>query len=172
MRFKFLSISIMLMLFFITACSGTGPSKSTDLQQERKDRRGSFLGDGITLGGEDKSNNSSLSGVAVNAFLWRASLDTISFMPLNQVDPFGGVIITDWYSPPKRANERFKLNVYILSQELRSDGLRVSAFKETRDATGQWQTNNISKDFALQMEDSILTRARQMRVNALENSDQ
>ncbi len=163
-------LALLIFTSFLTSCSSGKAPVTADPKYDRLTKDGTLLGDGITFGGDSAGGNT-LSGVAVNAFLWRASLDTISFMPLNQVDPFGGVIITDWYSPPKRTNERFKLNVYILSQELRSDGLRVSAFKETRNSDGQWQTANISKDFSLQMEDSILIRARQMRVNALENKD-
>ena len=78
------------------------------------------------------------SGVAVNSFLWHASLDTVSFMPLASADPFGGIIITDWYSPPDTPNERFKVNIFILGRELRADGVRVSVFRQTRDGGGQW----------------------------------
>ena len=75
----------------------------------------------------------------MNAFLWRASLDTIAFMPLASADPFGGVIITDWYAPPETPDERFKVNIYILGRILRADGLKVSVFRQTRDAGGQWR---------------------------------
>ncbi|WP_420548477.1 DUF3576 domain-containing protein [Curvivirga sp.] len=158
---------------FLASCSGGQPSvpSETDREWDRRQRNGKLLGEeGFSFGGSS-SDESSIGGVAVNAFIWRASLDTISFMPLNQVDPFGGVIITDWYSPAEKLNERFKLNVYILSQELRSDGLRVSAFKEVKNAAGQWETVAVSKEFALKIEDSILARARQMRVAALENQE-
>ncbi|MCG8360632.1 MAG: DUF3576 domain-containing protein, partial [Kiloniellales bacterium] len=70
------------------------------------------------------------AGIGVNSYLWRASLDTISFMPLASADPFGGVIITDWYSPPEAANERFKVNVYILGRDLRADGIRAAVFRQ------------------------------------------
>ena len=78
------------------------------------------------------------SGIGVNAFLWRASLDTLSFLPLASADPFGGVIITDWYAPPESPDERFKVTVYLLSEQLRSDGLRiaVSARSRTRQVAG------------------------------------
>ena len=59
------------------------------------------------------ANGHSTNGISVNGFLWRATLDTISFMPLAQADPFGGIILTDWYRPPETQDERFKINVYI-----------------------------------------------------------
>ena len=72
-----------------------------------------------------KSGGGGATGISVNGFLCRAALDTISFMPLAQADPFGGIILTDWYRPPETSSERFKVNVYILDSELRADGLRV-----------------------------------------------
>src|SRR6201998_852295 len=64
--------------------------------------------------------------VGVNSYLWHATLDTLSFMPLASADPFGGVIITDWYSPSTTQDERFKVNIFILGRELRADGVRAS----------------------------------------------
>ena len=104
-------------------------------------------------------------GVSVNAFLWRAALDTISFMPLVNADPFGGIILTDWYRPPETGSERFKVNVYILDSELRADGLRVSVFRQRRDARGVWLDSKVSADTGTNLENAILKRARQMRVN-------
>src|SRR5579872_3140142 len=78
------------------------------------------------------------TGVGVNSYLWRATLDTISFMPLASEDPFGGVVITDWHSPPETPNERFKVEIFILSRELRADGVRASIFRQKRDGGGQW----------------------------------
>ncbi len=99
--------------------------------------------------------------LGVNSYLWRAALETLDFMPLDQVDPFGGVIIMDWYANPAVPNERFKATVYILDTKLRADGLKVSVFKQTRTAGG-WQDANVDADTARQIENSILTRARQL----------
>lgn len=88
-------------------------------------------------------------------------METLNFMPLDQVDPFGGVIITDWYANPQVPAERFKANVYILDTNLRADGLKVSIFKQTQTANG-WQDANIDADTARQIENAILTRARQL----------
>ncbi|WP_156503273.1 DUF3576 domain-containing protein, partial [Tistrella mobilis] len=106
------------------------------------------------------------SPIGVNSFLWRASLDTISFMPLASADPFGGVLITDWYSAPETPGERMKLTVYILDRQLRADGIRVAAFKQRRDETGAWVDQPVEPAVATRIEDAILTRARQLRVSS------
>ncbi|MHA6287916.1 DUF3576 domain-containing protein [Maricaulis sp. CAU 1757] len=108
-------------------------------------------------------------GIGVNGFLWRASLDTINFMPLAEVDPFGGVIITDWYANPQMPTERFKLTVYILDTRLRADALAVNVFRQTRDERGDWNDAATSEDTAYEIENAILTRARQLRISQLEN---
>jgi len=109
-------------------------------------------------------------GVGVNSFLWRASLDTVSFMPLASADPFGGVIITDWYSPPKTPDERFKVNVFILGRDLRADGVRASVFHQKKDAHGQWVEAPVDANTATDLENAILTRARQIRLSASEQA--
>jgi len=106
--------------------------------------------------------------IGVNSFLWRASLDTISFMPVSSADPFGGVIITDWYSASEAPNERFKLNVYILGRALRADGVRVAVFRQILSAQSGWRDVSINDDTATKIEDSILTRARQLRNEILQ----
>jgi hypothetical protein len=106
--------------------------------------------------------------IGVNSFLWRASLDTISFMPVSSADPFGGVIITDWYSASEATNERFKLNVYILGRALRADGVRVAVFRQILDSHGGWRDVAIGDAPATKIEDSILTRARQLRNEILQ----
>ncbi|MCB9990204.1 MAG: DUF3576 domain-containing protein [Rhodospirillales bacterium] len=123
-----------------------------------------FGGDGMNIFGRDKGDKSDGStGIGVNSFLWRASLDTVSFMPLASADPFGGTILTDWYSPPESPNERFKLNVFILDRQLRSDGIQVKVFQQERKG-GSWRDSKVADGTARQLEDAILTRARQLRV--------
>ncbi len=103
-------------------------------------------------------------GIGVNAFLWRASLDTISFMPITTADAFGGTIITDWYQLPETPNERYKVNVFILDRTLRADGVKVSLFKQVKDSSGGWADVKVDPRMAADLENSILTRARQLRV--------
>jgi hypothetical protein len=103
------------------------------------------------------------AGVGVNSFLWRASLDTMSFMPLVSADPFGGVIITDWYTPPQTPSERFKVNVYILGRTLRADGVRAAVFRQEMQGS-TWVDAPVAPSTATDLENAILTRARQLRV--------
>jgi len=102
--------------------------------------------------------------IGVNSFLWRASLDTLNFMPLASADPYGGVIITDWYANPEVPNERFKATVYILDTRLRADALAISINKQQLTANG-WSDVAIDPDAELQIENAILTRARQLRLD-------
>lgn len=102
--------------------------------------------------------------VGVNAFLWRATLDTLDFMPLKSADPQGGIIITDWYSNPEVPNERFKVTVYILDTRLRADGVNVSVFRQEKDGA-EWKDAKTNADTEIQLENAILTRARELKVN-------
>lgn len=122
-----------------------------------------FGSDGLGLFGGRKKDGSGDNGIGVNSFLWRASLDTVSFMPLASADPFGGVILTDWYTPAENADERFKINVFIMGRQLRSDGVRVRIFKQVATNSG-WVDAEVAPDVVRQMEDSILSRARELRV--------
>lgn len=129
---------------------------------------GRLLGpDGITIfnrGGDDEGTGS--GGIGVNSYLWRASLDTTAFMPLASADPFGGVIITEWYSPPETPNERFKMTVYILDRRLRADGVRVALFKQQRRGANEWADVRPASETATTLENAILTRARELRINS------
>jgi hypothetical protein len=107
------------------------------------------------------------SGIAVNSFLWHASLDTVSFMPLASADPFGGTIITDWYSPPDSPNERFKLNIFILGRDLRADGVRARVFRQNKTPDGQWVDAPVDQATGTDLENAILTRARQIRMSTV-----
>ena len=109
-------------------------------------------------------NKDSSHLIAVNGYLWRASLDTLSFMPLSSADPFGGVIITDWYAPPTTPSERFKITAYILGRSLQSDGIRVSVFRQARTAEGDWENAVVNETLASDLENTILSRAREFKV--------
>jgi hypothetical protein len=108
------------------------------------------------------------SGIQVNAYLWRASLDTLSFMPLVSADPFGGVIITDWYTPPATPGERFKANAYILSQQLSANAIQVSVFHQVLQG-GAWQDAPVDPGTVSGLEDRILARAADLKAES-ENS--
>lgn len=129
-------------------------------------KKESVLGDeGLKIfGGKDKKAED--NGIGVNSYLWRATLDTISFMPLSSADPFGGVVLTDWYSDPATPQERVKVNAFILGRELKADGIRVRAFRQ-ENRGGQWVDAPVSDATARQLEDAILQRARELRIAKL-----
>lgn len=103
--------------------------------------------------------------IGVNGYLWRATLDTLSFMPLASADPYGGVVITDWFINPEKPDERFKATVYILDSRLRADGLNVAIFKQNKDASGGWVDAPSAGQTETDIENAILTRARQLRLS-------
>jgi hypothetical protein len=107
-----------------------------------------------------------LNTIGVNAYLWRAALDTVSFAPLLQADSSGGVIVTDWYSNPSNPNERVKLTVTILDQDLRADALRVAASRQVNEA-GNWVEAPVQAATVQKLEDIILTKARDLRRQAI-----
>ncbi|WP_407643898.1 DUF3576 domain-containing protein [Erythrobacter dokdonensis] len=107
-----------------------------------------------------------LNTIGVNAYLWRAALDTVSFAPLLQADSNGGVIVTDWYANPSNPNERVKVTVTILDQDLRADALRVAASRQVNEA-GNWVEAPVQAATVQKLEDIILTKARDLRRQAL-----
>src|ERR1700733_680752 len=113
----------------------------------------------MTTGTTAIASDSGRVTLGVNSYLWHATLDTLAFMPLASEDPYGGVIITDWYSAPSSPNERMKITIYILDRRLRADGLRVAVFRQTRSNAG-WIDADVNPQTAAKLEDAILTRAR------------
>lgn len=165
-----------LAVLVVVGCEGVTveePTVRPSTQTERiRERSGTVTGeDGLVLFStrprEDQNGGSGgAPGIGVNVYLWRAALETIDFMPLVQADPFGGVIITDWFSPPEAPDERFKMTVYILDRVLRADAVKVAAFRQVRAEDG-WADATIDPQTKIGIEDSILTRARELRIAAL-----
>jgi hypothetical protein len=134
----------------LTACSAERPFGPT-------------VGDVFGSGGAAPAS-ANQNGIGVNAFLWRATLDTLSFMPLADADPWGGVVNYDWYVDPQTPNERFKATVFILDTRLRADALTVTVTKEVRDAAGQWVGAPVAAQTETDLENAILTKARQLNL--------
>lgn len=171
-----LSFSACAALIALGACSGikseakypSGLSRSATGDNNIYGKPDSVFGkDGLKIfGGKSKNDNDATGGIGVNAYLWRASLDTVSFMPLASADPFGGVILTDWYTDPSTPKERIKLNVFISGRELKAEGLSVRAFRQVS-GKGGWADAPVAEDTTRKIEDSILTRARELRISKL-----
>jgi Domain of unknown function (DUF3576) len=146
-------------------------------EQRQRDRSGTFTGkDGITIFGSGNSEaaqqaaaaGAGSGGIGVNAYLWRGALETLNFMPLASADPFGGLIITDWYQPTGLTDERLKVQVLILDRSLRADGVKVAVIRQLRDARGDWVDEPVDPTTVSQLEDKILTKARELRIAGLE----
>jgi hypothetical protein len=168
---KLIFLTSALLPLWLIGCSSLGLDTDASYEDKQHDqlyKNGSIASDkgGIDLFGadSDKAAPADNSGIGVNGFLWRASLDTISFMPIASADPFGGVIITDWYSAPDTPNERIRLNVFIRDRELRADGVKVSVFRQTKNDAGEWTDAPVVAATSTALENTILTRARQIRM--------
>lgn len=137
-------------------------------REERELERMGKLTDqeGFVLFGSKKHGGSAVSAINVNAYLWRACLDVISFMPIASADPFGGTILTDWYTSSNNLNERMKINVFITSAELRSDAIKVSAFRQIK-KNGIWQDSSPNAGFTTALEEKILLRARHLKYSSI-----
>ncbi len=138
-----------------------GPSPGSRVFQSQEQ------GGGFRLFGGSRAYGANVAptAIGVNSYLWRATLDTLAFMPLASADPYGGTIVTDWYANPEKVDERFKVTVYILDTRLRADGLNASVFKQVRDAAGGWVDAPVADQTATDIENAILTRARQLRLS-------
>ena len=166
-------LALLLLPVLLSACGQTRQVENTEYGDDsRRARVAGRLGgsDGFLVLGTDRTNRNASAGdpggtggLGVNAFLWRATLDTLSFMPLSGTpDPFGGVVVTDWYTPATAQGERFRATAYVLSRQLRSDGVRVAVFRqELRGSV--WQDVPVSASTATDLEDRILARARELR---------
>ena len=153
----------------LAACSQSRPVADDEYSNDYRTKgpeRGKMGGEqGLILGIGGKSvdtGDQAGGALGVNAYLWRAALDTLAFMPLSSADPFGGVIITDWYSPPGSQAERFKATAYILGRQLRTDGIRLSVFRQVEQG-GRWVDAPVSPTTNGEIEDKVLARARELR---------
>ncbi|MEL6793761.1 MAG: DUF3576 domain-containing protein [Pseudomonadota bacterium] len=169
-----LSAAVMAIALTTAGCGGSGGDQPPPLDPTdaaggaRGELSDSRLTDIPGLGG-DSSSSQGGGLTPVNRFLWRASLDTLAFLPLNSTDPFTGVIATDWAASPDAPNERFKVTAYVQSPQLSAGALKVAVFREIRANDGVWSSAPVSGATARQLEDAILVRARQLRIGERES---
>lgn len=155
----------------LTACGSSDPEEAKPTIEApppkpvaESNDRGVF--DWFSASKDSKSTDERKTSVAVNAYLWRASLDTLSFMPMEAADPFGGTVKTGWYTPAATPNERLRVAVYILDSRLRADALRVSVFKEVKKPTGDWIDATVDPETVTKLENLILNKARALKIQA------
>ncbi|WP_308911059.1 DUF3576 domain-containing protein [Pseudokordiimonas caeni] len=106
------------------------------------------------------------TALGVNGYLWQATLETLSFMPIEKADPAAAVILTGWQTDPATPTERVKVMVRFLSEDLRSDGIKVSVVREAEQG-GNWVSVPVQASTALTIEESILAKARTLKVGAV-----
>ena len=136
-------LSVALAASLIAACGGTPERARADVAASR------------------------VAEIGVNAYLWRASLETLAFMPMAQTDSNGGVIVTDWYANPQAPNERVKVSVFILDKDLRADAIRVSAVRQ-ENRGGAWLDAPVRAGTVQRLEETILSKARDLRRAAIQ----
>jgi len=154
----------------IIARSGTifDPVKNKELAMRDAENRlrtggGLFGKKGMVLGTNEDNKTVSSMGMPINPYLWRGSLETVGFMPLSSADPFGGIIITDWYSDGKTINERCKINIFIKGLELKTNNLKVNTFCQSFE-NSQWVDLPTSASLNAQLEDAILNKAKKIKL--------
>ncbi len=150
--------------------SGVNPELAMrDAQTRLQSGGGLFGNDGLSVGGimnqEGGEKNVGSYGMPINQFLWRGTLETISFMPLNSADPIGGTILTDWYSSGSNNNERCKLNIFITGTELKTQNLKVTSFcQEFVDQ--KWINKSVDAENNIKIENAILNKAKKLRLES------
>ena len=189
----FLTVLLFITMFFLSSCNkGADRDELRNKSMARADiisRSGSLIADEkvalvdaqnrLRTGGglfgkkaesidfftnNKNSNSVSSIGFPINPSLWKASLEVVEFMPLSSTDPFGGIIITDWYFGTTN-NERCKLNIFIKGMELRSNNIKVNSFCQSQDSQGDWQNIDMAKDSNLKLENAILNKAKKIKLS-------
>lgn len=161
----------LLLAFFLMSCSSSSDqdleeiakrdrTPKTKLERLKDKTDGYIFGEPLFSIGTKKAED---SNIGVNSYLWRASLSVAALLPKVKADPFGGVIITDWHEDPHASNERLKLEIIIIGRQLRSDALRVSVFRQKK-TKGAWHDAPVSQETIDTIEETILKRARDIRV--------
>jgi hypothetical protein len=149
----------------VSACSSDNINPITG----KKSNPGIFSKDaekGISLSDILNPQENDTTGVNLNAFLWRASLNVLSVAPLISTDALGGTIITDWYVNKNIEDQRIKITAFIKTSELRADGIKVKVYIQNK-KKGNWSDTLTNQDLETKIENKILNEARILRINSL-----
>jgi len=155
-------LPLIITIFLVSACTDGIDVKPVDNRtkaQKQTDEHGSLFGLGNALGGKKtdlKDNN-----IKINAYLWRASLDTLSVHPLEKIVTESGILQTEWVSMNNIATEQTKISVIVISADLNVTGVRVNVYKRKKQ-NGNWVNQSVSKNTAKAISDAILQRAREL----------
>lgn len=158
------SLCVLIALPLLTSCGGGDKSSVKPIADPAyADGNGATP---VIPSGKTNSAQEAGNALQVNKYLWRGALETLGFMPFASADPFGGVIVSDWYSPPTVTGERFKVTAYVLGRELRADGVKVTVFRQIRDS-GEWADAPVAANTSTDIESKILARARELRAEGV-----
>ena len=149
--------------------SATDKKLAMDDAQNRLVTGGGLFGKKASLnlfGNEKDPQQTSVGlGLPINPFLWKASIETISFMPLASTDPFAGTIITDWYTAENNINERCKLNIFINGADMKTDNLKVLSFCQSL-KNNQWVNSPPNSEDNIRLENAILNKAKKLKLTS------
>ncbi len=159
------SLTILTSIALAACGSGLERTDPNPKPHDAPDGPGLFSGKSGNLLDSFNSLDSASASIGVDPYLWRSSLEAVSFMPIYQADSAGGVILTDWYTNPSDSKEQFKVNIMLLGKELSPSALNVSVFKKSKTPTG-WEDLGSQEATAKELEETILTNARSYRVRA------
>ena len=155
-----------------TLRAGSDPGHLKEQLEDAQNRLragGGLLGkkpmDLINLGNSKSQETVASVGFPINPYLWRGSLETVSFMPLASADPFAGIIITDWYTDQKNINQRCKLNIFIKGVDLKTDNLKVNSFCQTLSDSGNWVDQKVDNENNIKLENAILNKAKKIKLS-------
>jgi hypothetical protein len=163
---RFLSIFLILGLF---SCSSTvdpvtGERRTYELDEKKRIRENVEKGGGI-FGDLGKSSKETTFSFGTSNVLWRATLKSLDFMPLASIDYAGGILVTDWYSENANPQERIKIMVRFLSNELRTDSVVVISHKMNCNAQGICSTTILNDKFNESIKDTIINTARLIKID-------
>ena len=162
------------MRLILLFCLSLALAACSPSSQSNRVADGSFLTGkaerGVSLSDFANDTGSNTGGLPINALLWRASLDIVSTLPIDDVDTFGGTIITEWYSLADSPNERIKMTFFVLDLELRSDAIRVQVYVQ-RQENGVWVDGGTDSALGRKLEELVLTRAREIRAAGISETD-
>ena len=161
-------IFVIMILLAVSACSSNNENVTNPITG-KKPNPGIFSKDaekGISLSDILNPQENDTTGINVNAFLWRASLNVLSIAPLISTDALGGTIITDWYVNKNIKNQRIKITAFIKTSELRSDGIEIKVYIQNKEKDS-WADTLTNQELETKIENKILNEARILRINSL-----
>ena len=169
MKYQILKYSFILLIsVFLTKCTSnqdpvTGEKQRIEPNVNQRAKDFVDKGGGI-MGMIGKSNENTNFKFSTSNVLWRATLKSLDFLPLINADYTGGIIIYDWYSQANNPKEQIKISVQFLSDELRSDSVKITAHKKICDNADRCSNSAIDQNFSNSIKENIITAARTLKI--------